>query len=189
MPGCEPASEVTCANLVRTGLKHEATEEKTAMREFEELFEADLDGFGEEEETFLEFDEDEFFDEGDYEFDEFTDLEELEDVDFLTEGEGIEEEDEFLGTLAGLAARALPRLASTIVPSVLKVGRRLLRSGSKRLVRRVLPRAVKKATRVIRRNYPRVRRQPRRYVPLVLRRIIRAEIRRQLRGMRTAPRR
>ncbi|MDJ0850444.1 MAG: hypothetical protein QNK04_18895 [Myxococcota bacterium] len=63
--------------------------------------------------------------------------------------ESEEAEDEFLGALAGLAARALPRLAGRVVPQVIKVGRKVLRRRSPTLAR-LLPTAVRRTLRLVR---------------------------------------
>ena len=120
----------------------------------------------------MEFGEDEEFDEfedGDEEFDEFGEEDEPGEEDGLA-FEGMEElaetamddpddEDEFLGILGGLAAKALPAWASTIVPQVIKFGRGLSRRGARRVVRR-LPGIVGTASRVLARNPRAVRRNP-----------------------------
>jgi hypothetical protein len=89
--------------------------------------------------------------EGDLEFDDELELEmddELESADtepdeFSPELEELAEdamegdpdaEDEFLGTLIGILGKALPTIASTVVPAVLRIGKRLLRSGRGRRI-------------------------------------------------------
>ncbi|MHC4543056.1 MAG: hypothetical protein ACYTDW_01915 [Planctomycetota bacterium] len=89
-------------------------------------------------------------------------------------------EDEFLGALAGIAAKALPAiktLAPIVLPKILKFGKKLLRGRSRRLVR-AAPRIVRKAVRVIGRR-PRVyRRRPSR-IGMVLNRVTKEYIRRR----------
>ena len=92
------------------------------------------------------------------------DVEEALDLEQLGEAalEDAEAEDEFLGALAGIAAKALPALASTVVPHVLRFGKRLLKGGRrrrKRVIRR-LPRIVKRAIPVLRRRARTIRRKP-----------------------------
>lgn len=97
-----------------------------------------------------------------------------EDFEDLAEAamEGDEDaEDEFLGALAGLAAKALPSIAGAVVPKVLKFGKKLFRKKSRRLVR-MAPRIVKKATRIIARKPRAYRRRPAN-VGLVLNRVTR----------------
>ncbi|MDJ0850445.1 MAG: hypothetical protein QNK04_18900 [Myxococcota bacterium] len=73
-----------------------------------------------------------------------------------------EAEEEFLGALAGLAAKALPAIASTVVPQVIRFGRRLFRGGRRRRRRaaRTLPRVVRRSIPAMRRRARTIRRRP-----------------------------
>lgn len=137
---------------------------------------SDIDYYGEDEDEFGpdDFDGDEFEDEG---FEEFEDFD-SEGLEYMADAamDDPDAEDEFLGALAGLAASALPALAKHVVPGVLKIGKRLLRGGSRRVARR-LPTIVRTATRVLAQNPGAVQRNPAR-VQRVLHRCARRYARR-----------
>ena len=100
-------------------------------------------------------------DEDDFDFEDFENFEEDDDLESLAEAalDDPDAEDEFLGAIGGLLAKAVPAIATTIVPQALKFGRRLLKGRRRRAIRR-LPRVARRARRVIRRNRRAIRRRP-----------------------------
>lgn len=116
-----------------------------------------------------EYEADEFdVDEG-FAGEEFSDFDELADAAMSGDEEA---EDEFLGALGGLFAKALPmatKILPNVLPQVFKWGKKLLRGGSRRAVRRA-PRVARKAARVIARR-PRAYGKNPRQIALLLNRL------------------
>ena len=139
---------------------------------------ADIDEFGDGDEFDMmeEFGDDDEFDM----MEESGDEDELafDETDSLADAamDDPDAEDEFLGMLGGLAASLLPKLAKTVVPAVLKLGRGLIRGGARRAVRG-LPKIIRTASRIIAKNPRAVRRNPAR-ARAILHRCARVYVRR-----------
>lgn len=99
-------------------------------------------------ELFDEEFEDEYFDEE--AFDVFAEEDSMYDED---------EEDQFVGALAGLAAQVLPSIASQVIPHVMKWGRNVFRAGTREL-KRAAPKIIQNTVRSLARSPQRVRRNP-----------------------------
>lgn len=104
--------------------------------------------------------EDEDYEE-DFDYEEYDDESGFESFEELAEAafDDEEAEDQFLGALAGLAAKALPTIASAVVPQVLSLGKKLLRSGARSAVR-AAPQIVRAATSIMAPRQRQIRRNP-----------------------------
>ncbi|MCF6147065.1 MAG: hypothetical protein E3K37_00220 [Candidatus Kuenenia sp.] len=131
---------------------------------FEELEEDYFD------DVFDEEFEDEYFDED--AFDVFAEEESMYDE---------EEEDEFVGALAGLAAQALPSVAKKVVPQVMKWGKRVFRAGTRDL-KRAAPKIIQNTVRSLARSPRNVRMNP-----LVVKRMLNKKSRPYIRRYRRYP--
>lgn len=111
-------------------------------------------------------DEDEFGEEGFGGEDEFGSFDSFDEVADAAMSGDEDAEDEFIG---GLLTKVLPiagKILPSLLPQVLKFGKKILRGGSRRAVR-AAPRVVRKAARVMRRRPRPYRRNPRRIAMLL----------------------
>lgn len=136
----------------------------------DEGFEEDINEFAEEIATDQEEydayseDYDDFEDDYSEDYDAFED-EFFDEFDAITEASpwDNEAEDEFVGALAGMATKALPRIASKVVPRVAKWGRQLWRTTApaRRHIIKKAPKILAGATRAMLRQQKTISKKPR----------------------------